>query len=399
MAEDKRKKDERDEGISWAVIIAMFILQLWPIGLLLLVLKLHKDENREKKLTERERQAIQQASRKYTPVDRPVIDLEPTEEPKRPEKKPAKKEKHSPTKKAAKTITKTPRTSGRGAKLLKLLGAVLLVVGGLQLYQALDDLVWGGPDRYSLWYLGQSAAWLLAGGVALFSGFRMAGRLRRNERYLALLSQKSVTDFEQLGRMIGLSRKQVARDLRDMWERGDLPEGAFLNLEQGRYYASVQAAEEAAAAKRAAENAPPRQTEEGWSGMLRAIRRLNDAIADPALSARVDRIAELGGRILRVVEEEPEKEPQVRGFLDYYLPTTKKLLEAYVSFEATGLDTGRLAEAQERIAAAMAQLEQGYEHQLEALYQADTMDIETEIRVLETMLRRDIGSTEDDFNL
>jgi len=99
------------------------------------------------------------------------------------------------------------------------------------------------------------------------------------------------------------------------------------------------------------------------------------------------------------VEEEPEKEPQVRGFLDYYLPTTKKLLEAYVSFEATGLDTGRLAEAQERIAAAMAQLEQGYEHQLEALYQADTMDIETEIRVLETMLRRDIGSTEDDFNL
>ena len=39
----------------------------------------------------------------------------------------------------------------------------------------------------------------------------------------------------------------------------------------------------------------------------------------------------------------------------------------------------------------------GFEHQLDALYHADAMDVDSDIRVMETMLRRDTARVEDDF--
>ena len=41
----------------------------------------------------------------------------------------------------------------------------------------------------------------------------------------------------------------------------------------------------------------------------------------------------------------------------------------------------------------------GFERQLDALYHADAMDVDSDIRVMETMLRRDTASVADDFGL
>ena len=351
------------EGMSWAVIVALFCIPFTqPLGLLMLFVKLWSggEKKDDRKLTASEQRQIQEAARKYTPVDRPVIDVEPAEAVSAPPRtqnpsrrpapaakpqsaeKPAPPEKKQPAvKEAARSLTRTPRTSRRKAKWLKIAGGAALVLGTIGLSETVSEFLLMG-DLESLWSVIQAAIIALAGGMALFSGFRMSKRQRRNEQYLALMGQKDTVAFDQLSRMMGLPPHQITRDLRDMWDRGDLPEGAFLDLEQGRYFASFQAAEDLSASRRAAEAAPPPQSEEGWSGMLRGIRRVNDTIADPALSARIDRIADLAGRILRLAEEEPEKKNQVRGFLDYYLPTTRKLLDAYASFERAGLDSENL---------------------------------------------------------
>lgn len=41
----------------------------------------------------------------------------------------------------------------------------------------------------------------------------------------------------------------------------------------------------------------------------------------------------------------------------------------------------------------------GFERQLDELYRADAMDIDSDIRVMETMLRRDSATVADDFGL
>ena len=51
------------------------------------------------------------------------------------------------------------------------------------------------------------------------------------------------------------------------------------------------------------------------------MKRLDDNIADPTISAQIVRLQELSGKIFVQVEQNPEKLPQIRKFMNYYLPT------------------------------------------------------------------------------
>ena len=67
------------------------------------------------------------------------------------------------------------------------------------------------------------------------------------------------------------------------------------------------------------------------------MRRLNDAIQDEKISAQIDHLEEVTGKILDQVIQQPKKQPQIRRFLNYYLPTTLKLLNAYDRMDAVGV--------------------------------------------------------------
>ena len=143
----------------------------------------------------------------------------------------------------------------------------------------------------------------------------------------------------------------------------------------------------------------PAEAEEGYSGQLRDIRRANDRIADPAISAKIDRLEDLAGKIFRIVEEEPAKKAKASTFLNYYLPTTQKLLDSYADFEEAGVSGGNVSQAKQRIADTMDKIVAGFERQLDQLYQSDAMDVDSDIRVMEQMLRRDGGSVAEDFGM
>ena len=129
------------------------------------------------------------------------------------------------------------------------------------------------------------------------------------------------------------------------------------------------------------------------------MRRLNDSIEDEKISAQIDHLEEVTGKILDQVIAQPRKQPQIRRFLDYYLPTTLKLLENYAAFEEAGVSGENLSQAKSRIEATMDSIVAGFEHQLDELYRTDAMDIDSDIRVMETMLRRDSATVADDFGL
>lgn len=78
--------------------------------------------------------------------------------------------------------------------------------------------------------------------------------------------------------------------------------------------------------------------------------------------------------------------------MNYYLPTTQKLLDSYAEFEAAGVEGENLRQAKGRIEAAMDSIVRGFTHQLDELYQADAMDVDSDLRVMENMLRRDTAT-------
>lgn len=78
--------------------------------------------------------------------------------------------------------------------------------------------------------------------------------------------------------------------------------------------------------------------------------------------------------------------------MNYYLPTTQKLLDSYAEFEAAGVEGENLRQAKGRIEAAMDSIVRGFTHQLDELYQADAMDVDSDLRVMKNMLRRDTAT-------
>ena len=132
---------------------------------------------------------------------------------------------------------------------------------------------------------------------------------------------------------------------------------------------------------------------------IKVMRTLNDSIQDAAISAQIDRLETISGKIFGYVKEHPEKLPQIRRFMDYYLPTTLKLMENYANFEEAGVSGENLSQAKAKIEKTMDSIVAGFEHQLDALYRTDAMDIASDIQVMETMLRRDTASVADDFGL
>lgn len=96
--------------------------------------------------------------------------------------------------------------------------------------------------------------------------------------------------------------------------------------------------------------------------------------------------------ILGFVHNHPEQLPRMRRFREYYLPTTRKLLDT-----AQGLgesDTANAAEIRRDITAILHTLNGAYTKLYDTLLQDVSMDVSTEIDTLEAMLRQD-GLTHD----
>lgn len=126
------------------------------------------------------------------------------------------------------------------------------------------------------------------------------------------------------------------------------------------------------------------------------LRRLNDAIPDEALSADLDEIAELTERIFRQVQKEPDKLPQIRQMMTYYLPTVIRLLGKYAELQKQA-DVPNVRKSLDEISSAVRTIRQAFRRQLDSLYEHDVIDITADVRVMEQMLRTSGLTDEHEF--
>lgn len=123
--------------------------------------------------------------------------------------------------------------------------------------------------------------------------------------------------------------------------------------------------------------------------MLSEIREEDALIPDPELSDKIEKLDDVATRIFRTVADQPGKAPQIRRFMDYYLPTTLKMLKGYRKMDERQV-TGQNADAtRQQIQDAMDVVLKAFHKQLDTMYQDDMLDISTDIDVLETLLKQD----------
>lgn len=123
--------------------------------------------------------------------------------------------------------------------------------------------------------------------------------------------------------------------------------------------------------------------------LLGEIKKEDQLIPDPVLSAKIVELDTVSNKIFRTIIEQPSKAPQIRRFMDYYLPTTLKMLRGYRTMDERRVQGAQADELRGKIESAMDVVLAAFKKQLNTLYQDDILDISTDIDVLETMLKQD----------
>ena len=368
-----KKKNDVDVG-GWLLIAALFAFGLWPIGLIALISKLSDKPKKVSSPRSGARTSTSASASSRGKVEKSVVQT-------------------------AKKMNRAPEVSNKSASILMIVGAAIAAIFGIGLISEVGEIIAYGWYSYMMEDILPEIGFF-AGGITMFAaGQRMKRRSARVARYLAVMGERSYIGVDELCAVTGKRRRKVENDLDYMVEKGLLGTGAYLDSGRGIFFRSADAFADYANAAAKKENVTPKEANEGYAGALRAIRSANDRIADPVLSEKIDHLETVAGKIFREVEEHPEKQQQAATFLNYYLPTTLKLLDSYAKFEEAGIEGENLSRAQERIEETMDALIKGFDKQLDDLYRNEAMDIDSDIRVMENMLRRDTASVEDDFGL
>ena len=129
---------------------------------------------------------------------------------------------------------------------------------------------------------------------------------------------------------------------------------------------------------------------------LSEMKRLDDSIADPGVSADIVRLSQVSEKIFQAVRDDPDKLSQIRKFMDYYLPTTLKLLNAYDRMSGTGVSGENIDGTKSKVEEMMKTIVRAFEKQLDSLYGSDALDISADIKVMETLMARE-GLTEPEM--
>lgn len=251
-----------------------------------------------------------------------------------------------------------------------------------------------------------TAAMTVAGAAAICVGARKLGFVSRFRKYAALLKGKTHFAIARLAELTGRKKRLVLKDLRKMIGRGYFLQGhiddeqqtLLLTDEVYTHYKNLQARTDALE-KQAAESEQERllrETLEQGERYLDAIRSANDAIPGEAVSAKLYRMESVVRRIFEQVRRDPSQIPELRRFLDYYMPTTQKLVETYQRLEGQPAIGQNIKKAREEIEKTLDTINTAFENLYDSLFEHTAVDITSDIAVLKTMLRQE-GLTGSDF--
>ena len=256
----------------------------------------------------------------------------------------------------------------------------------------------------------------LAGVGMIGSGCTGLGRLKRFQKYKKTLGHKTYCSFEDLAKTVGRSIKSVKKDIHYMIAKSWFLEGRtdtketclITSNETYRQYEETQKALE----QRSAEEAQKRMQEsekqsrinpqvqevlDKGEAYIKKIHASNDAIPGEEISAKIARMEQIVEQIFQRAEEHPEIIPDLKKMMDYYLPMTVKLLDAYEEMDRQPIQGETIRSSKKEIEDTLDTLNEAFAKLLDSVFQDTAWDVSSDISVLHTMLAQE-GLTGNDFS-
>lgn len=296
-----------------------------------------------------------------------------------------------------------------------LCGSFGMTIGGLVAsLTAIEDKVFG------LTVTGFFGLLLLISALLLVKGIGKICRTVRFRAYVKMLGYKEYGNIKELAQRVNKSSKFVVKDIEKMIKKGWFKQG-HLDMEKTclitsheayQQYAELEeqkkniaeaerrAAQDAEMKKKAEEEAASklspevREVIQAGEEYVRIIRECNDAIPGEEISDKIYKIEKVVDSIFDRVEKNPESVDDLHRMMEYYLPTTVKLLRAYESLDAEPVQGENILSSKREIEKTLDTLNLAFEKLLDSLFEDTAWDLSSDISVLHTMLAQE-GLTED----
>ncbi len=258
-------------------------------------------------------------------------------------------------------------------------------------------------------------------GLGIFKMIKRNRQVKRFAKYVNIIGSQTYLNISDIETTLGYSHKTVIKDLRDMISSGILKqahideEEKYLMVTSEVYdnYLSAKSSYDARAQvekmRKEEEEAKEREargerdpelvkTLKQGEDYIRQIKSANDAIPGEEISKKLERLEQVSAQIFTAVDRHPEKLPEIRKFMDYYMPTTLKMVNSYHEFDMQPVQGENIVKAKREIEDTLDMINMAFENLSDRLYEADTMDVKADISVLKTMLAQE-GLKEKDFKL
>lgn len=294
----------------------------------------------------------------------------------------------------------------KGAALatgLTVAGVLLLLCALAALPSAIywlpEALTEGGS--YWTWLVEDSMPMLmsLTGGIGcLFGGWHIRTSRRMRRKIDKIVGDAKYMYIQDIADALPCSYDKCCKHLENCIDEGLFGPDAYLDMRCKCLVVSQRPPEPTPAPAPKPEKQPEKQTDmperDQYKKILDELRRVNDAIPDEEMSDKISRLEAVSAKIFEQAKSDPDKLPQMRKFMDYYLPTSLKLLNTYAELDNQGVEGENISESKRRIEQTMDTLVKAFENQLDRLFASDALDVSTDIDVMQNMLRAD-GLTGD----
>ena len=252
------------------------------------------------------------------------------------------------------------------------------------------------------------AAGALAGVGLLTGGIKKLGKLERFQKYIGTLGTHTYCNFEQLSAAVGKPVKFVKKDVKKMISDGwfrqghiDAQETCLItsNETYQQYTQTAKALEEKKQEeeRRQADLSPEvQEVLDKGNEFLDKIHKSNDAIPGVEISAKISRMELIVEKIFELAQKHPEIIPDLKKMMNYYLPMTVKLLDAYEEMDRMPVQGENIKSSKKEIEDTLDTLNQAFEKLLDSVFQDTAWDVSSDISVLHTLLAQE-GLTDDDF--
>nr|WP_315023569.1 5-bromo-4-chloroindolyl phosphate hydrolysis family protein [uncultured Aminipila sp.] len=244
-------------------------------------------------------------------------------------------------------------------------------------------------------------------------GFKLRNRTKRFKRYQKVLNGRTYCTIQELSTATGEESKFIINNLRKMIKAGLFAE-AYLDEQETclmtdyktytQYLETMKNAKERQAAeKREKEKWANRQdgnvlkeTIDEGKNYIQIIKAANDALPEVEISEKLDHLETVTTKIFDYVEQHPDKLPEIRKFMCYYMPITLKLVKAYQNFDEHGFNQEEIVATKLEIKGTLDTINMAYQNLMKKLMQADILDVSSDISALETILAQE-GLTDDEL--